>query len=327
MNILLTGATGFLGFRTLELLANDSNINSIIATGRTLKNIHEYRHPKINYQLGNLAEKKFVESLFDKPIDIIIHAAALSSPWGIKEQFYKSNVLPTEILIEFARKNRIKRFVFISSPSIYFNKKDRYQIKESDPLPKEFINEYAKTKRDAELLLEKSQIPYIILRPRALTGRGDTIIMPRLIRAYKEGKLRVIGDGKNKVDITSVANVALAIRLAIFSEEKALNQVYNISNGNPIELWKAIEMVLLKMEMTPPSKKIPYYVVVNIARMMELKSRLTNMKEPPLTCYGVGTLAKNFTMDISKARELLNYQPIVTNEEAINEFVNWYKNL
>ena len=47
-------------------------------------------------------------------------------------------------------------------------------------------------------------------------------------------------------------------------------------------------------------------------------------KEPSLTCYSVGILSKNFTLDITKAKNLLNYYPIVTTIESINEFINWY---
>lgn len=182
-------------------------------------------------------------------------------------------------------------------------------------------------KREAEILLENSEIPFIGIRPRALTGRGDTVIMPRLIRAYQEGRLRIIGDGKNIVDITSVENVADVLHKSIYSSEKSLNQFYNITNDEPIELWKAIAMTLEQMGMQPPVKKLPYSLVVNIARFLEIKSKMTNGKEPALTCYGVGTLAKNFTMDISKAKELLGYEPKVNNEEAIAEFVKWYKTL
>ena len=120
----------------------------------------------------------------------LIHAAALSSPWGKYEEFEKANLHTQQNLIASAKKNWLNKFVFISTPSMYFEMKDKFTVRESDPLPSKFINAYAETKRLAEIELEKSDIPYVILRPRALTGRGDTVIMPRLIRAFDEGRLK-----------------------------------------------------------------------------------------------------------------------------------------
>lgn len=324
MKILLTGATGFLGFRTLEKLVLAENIESIIATGRVLKKSHQVDHPKVNYQLGDLNDPIFVENLV-KQVDVIIHAAALSSPWGREEEFIQANVITQKFLIEFAIKYKLKKYIYISTPSMYFDFNDRFMVKESDPLPKKFVNQYAKTKRDAEILLENSSLTYIILRPRALTGRGDTVIMPRLIRAFEEGKLKIIGDGKNMADLTSVENVADAILLSLMANQNAWNQTYNITNGEPVELWKMIELVLSRMGKKMNRKKIPYGLVYSIAQLMEWKSRMTNYKEPALTKYGVGTLAKSITMDISKAKKLLGYTPRISTEEAINEFVNWYQ--
>ena len=123
-------------------------------------------------------------------------------------------------LISVAKSHNIKRFIYVSTPSLYFNGTDRFDIKESDALPKKFINAYSKTKYEAEIELEKSAIPYVILRPRALIGRGDSIIMPRLIRVFQEGKLKIIGDGKNIVDLTSLSNVANSIELSLFVDDK-----------------------------------------------------------------------------------------------------------
>jgi nucleoside-diphosphate-sugar epimerase len=58
---------------------------------------------------------------------------------------------------------------------------------------------------------------------------------------------------------------------------------------------------------------------------MEWKSKMTNMKEPALTVYSIGTLTKSFTMDISKAKKLLGYEPRVSTKESILEFIKWYK--
>jgi nucleoside-diphosphate-sugar epimerase len=148
--------------------------------------------------------------------------------------------------------------------------------------------------------------------------------MPRIISAHKKGRLKIIGNGKNIVDLTSVANAVDAILLSLKAEGAALNQIYNITNGEPVNLWEKITYVLSLMNEQLPKKKIPYRLVLTIAQLMEWKSKITHMKEPVLTKYGVGVLAKSMTLDISKARELLGYNPTVTTDEAIREFINWY---
>jgi nucleoside-diphosphate-sugar epimerase len=211
--------------------------------------------------------------------------------------------------------------------SLYFELKDKLQIKESDPLPKKLINQYAVTKRLAEIELENSPIPFVILRPRALTGRGDTVIMPRLIRAYDEGKLKVIGDGKNWVDLTAVSNVVDAIILSIKVSGGGINQTYNITNGKPVQLWASIAQLLPLLNRELPKNRIPYLLAINVARVLEFISKATTNKEPALTVYSIGILAKSFTLDISKAKKLLGYNPTIFTDEAITEFAEWYKSL
>lgn len=324
MKLLLTGATGFLGFRTLEKLIEQPNIQSIIANGRKIKDTHKVNHPKVKYILGNLKNEEFVDMLV-KNVTHIVHAAALSSPWGKYEEFVEANITSQQYLIKAAKKYNIERYIYISSPSIYFDFTDKFNIKENDPLPKKYVNAYAETKRKAEIELENSKLPYIILRPRALIGRGDTVIMPRLIKAFDEGKLKIIGKGENIVDLTSVANVANAIILSLNSNSIALNNTFNISNGKPIKLWDAIRETLVKLDKKLPEKKVNYSLIKLVATLMEFNARLRGKNEPSLTKYGVGTIAKSITMDISKAKSLLGYEPEISTEEAIDEFVKWYK--
>ncbi|HEY5687629.1 MAG TPA: NAD-dependent epimerase/dehydratase family protein [Yeosuana sp.] len=323
MNVLVTGATGFLGWRTLEVLVRDPDVKQILATGRTIKPTHTIKHEKVTYITGDLEDKTFVKSLL-KNTDTIVNAAALSSPWGDEHLFERANVHTQINLIEASKKYGIKKFVYISSPSLYFEYKDRFNVKEEDALPKKLVNQYAITKRKAEILLMKSGLPYVILRPRAIIGRGDTVIMPRLIRAFEEGRLKIIGDGKNIASLTSVENIANAILLSLKAQWPAINEIYNISNGAPVVLWDAISNVLNQLDKKAPTQKVPFRIVKLVAQFLELKSRLTNKSEPALTQYGVGTLAMSLTMDITKAQNLLGYQPKVTTEEALDEFVKWY---
>jgi len=324
MNILLTGATGFLGFRTLERLVQLSEVKSIVASGRVLRDSRKIIHPKVNYILGDLADEGFVNSII-KNIEVVINTASLSSPWGSDELFYTSNVLSQKNIINASKIKGVSKIIYISSPSIYYNGEDRLLIKESEPLPKKFVNNYSKTKREAENLLQQSYLNYIIIRPRAIIGRGDTVIMPRLIKAHSEGRLRIIGSGENVVDLTSVENVVESIVLSINAPKKALNETYNITDGKPIKLWEAINVVFKGIGRKQIDKKVKFNFAYFVASILEVVSILFTKKEPSLTKYSVGVLSKTFTLDISKAKKLLNYTPVVTTEQSIEEFINWYK--
>lgn len=322
MNILLTGATGFLGYRTLERLVQLPNVNKIVATGRILRKSREILNPKVEYVLGDLEDKLFVSNIL-KDIDIVINTASLSSPWGSEDDFYLANVLTQKHIINSSEILGVNRFIYISSPSIYYNGEDRIMVKEKDPLPTRFVNNYSKTKREAEVLLENSKLDYIIIRPRAIIGRGDTVIMPRLIKAHSKGSLKIIGDGKNIVDLTSVDNVIESIVLSIHSPSKALNNTYNITDGNPVILWDSINTVLKGIGKEQVNKTVKFRVAYLAASILEWVSWITK-KEPSLTKYSVGVLSKNFTLDISKAIDLLNYKPIISTEKSIEDFINWY---
>ena len=324
MNILLTGSTGFLGFRTLERLVKLDYVDKIIATGRTLKKSREISHPKVKYILGDLSNKVFVDTLI-KDIDIVINTASLSSPWGTEASFYSANIQTQKNIISSSERTGVKRIIYISSPSIYYNGEDRNMVQENAPLPTKFINHYSKSKREAELLLENSKLDYITIRPRALIGRGDTIIMPRLIKAHSDGRLKIIGDGENKVDLTSVENVVESIALSIMAPNNALNNAYNITDGNPVKLWRSINTVLKGIGKEQINKTVNFRVAYIAASILELFSKYITKEEPSLTKYSVGVLSKTFTLDISKADELLNYKPVITTEESIEEFINWYK--
>ena len=321
--ILVTGATGFLGSRLVERLAENKGLQ-VTATGRTLKPHNRVEAPNVTYVLADLNKPSFVDELVQGQ-DAVVHAAALSSPWGSKKAFWEANVHPTERLVQACEKHGVKRMVLISTPSMYFQMKPQWGIKEEHPLPTP-INQYAASKREAERVVEASHIPHVILRPRALLGRGDTVILPRIIRAHQEGRLRQMGSGQNQVDMTPVSNVVDAILLGLEAPEHALNQTYNISNGSPIALWPFLNETLDKLDLTPISKSIPLPVVLLVARLMEWHARVIRPhREPTLTVYGVGTLAMDFSMDISKARQLLGYSPVQSVEEAMDEFVAWHK--
>jgi len=92
MNVLVTGATGFLGSRIAEDLASDTAVAKVVAAGRTVVDTHQITHPKVTYELGDLSDKGYVTRLFRNRFDVVVNCASLSSPWGSYAQFHRANV-------------------------------------------------------------------------------------------------------------------------------------------------------------------------------------------------------------------------------------------
>jgi nucleoside-diphosphate-sugar epimerase len=328
-NILITGAGGFLGGRTAKYFAEEEPDYHIIATSRRKERMDELTKHGCNYVAGDLSDAKFCDSI-TQGVDIVVHCAALSAPFGAYQNFYNSNLLATQHLLNAASKNGAVKFIFISTPSIYFNFKDRFDVKESDALPAKMVNAYAQTKLMAEQLVlseNKSQLQTIALRPRAIIGAEDTVIFPRVLEAYRSGRLKIIGNGNNICDLTCARNVIEAIKCAITAPDVASGEAYNITDGESVNFWDAVNYALSSLGYEPVKKRIPKQLAAMAATILEQKARwLSEKKEPPLTKYGVGILHHNFTLNIEKAKSKLGYQPVMSTLEGINEYINWHKN-
>ena len=321
--VLVTGATGFLGKYLIEELLN--NDYEVVAQGRK-ENVLSDIKEKYNAQIlkCSLDEIKNVEL----KVDYVIHAAALSTVWGKWEDFYNSNVVGTENVIDFCKKNNVKRLVYVSSPSIYSAKCDRLNIKEEDFDKNNKLNFYIKSKILAENLInsiEDDKLEKVIIRPRGLFGIGDTSIIPRLIKANRKIGIPLFNDGKNIVDITCVENVATALRLAIESEN-AVGGTYNITNGEPREFKNILEELFKQINEPPKYLKINLNLMYGVSSVIEFIYKLFHIyKEPMITKYNICTLGYSQTLNIEKAKKDLNYIPKMTLSEGIKKYAEDYK--
>ncbi|MGL5888994.1 MAG: NAD-dependent epimerase/dehydratase family protein, partial [Bacteroidia bacterium] len=283
---IITGASGFLGGRTVRFMAGYLTNNQIVSTSRRAFRKQELEEMGSTFHTGDLADQSFCESLTVNT-EIIIHCAALSSPWGNYDEFYRSNFSATKTLLDSAIKNGVKKFIYISTPSIYFNYSDRYNVREADPLPEKMVNHYAATKLLAEdYVLSKNgaEISTIALRPRAIIGAEDTVILPRVLNAFDQGKLKIVGNGTNICDMTTARNVIEAMVCALNANENAFGHSYNITNGEPAKIWESLNYMLRQLGRTPVTSKVPRRVADWAARFMEWKARVFHpAKEPALT--------------------------------------------
>lgn len=325
MSILVTGATGFLGRAVAERLHLQGK--SVLATGRNLKKGEALKKQGISFQAADLSRKEEVKGLFEG-CEVVVHSAALSSPWGQYADFYDSNVLATEHLLDAALEAGVKRFVHISTPALYFKQASRLDVKENAELFKP-SNHYIATKRLAEEKVDAALwrgLPVVTLRPRAIYGPKDTSILPRLIKRLESGRLPILGEGKNLVDLTYIDNAVDAVLLAISAAPHVVGRKYNITNGEAVVLWDEIAGICDLLDLKKPKRKLPVSVALGLARILEtVYAVLPVHAEPPLTRYTVGLLAHSMTLDTSAAERDLKYKPRVATQEGLERFLVWWQ--
>ncbi|MBB5610474.1 MULTISPECIES: NAD(P)-dependent oxidoreductase [unclassified Janthinobacterium] len=328
--ILVTGATGGLGRNAVQtLLAQGVDVR---ATGRNLAVGLELERMGAQFVPLDLAlaTPQQVDQLV-RGMDAVWHCAALSSPWGAERDFIAANVTATGQLLRAAGSLHVAHFVHISTPAMYFDYRNRYEVPETFR-PETFVNAYARSKAMAEKLVQDAAERHpamrcVILRPRAIFGPHDQVLIPRLARVLTQrgGKLPLPHGGAVTLDITYVDNVVHAMWLATTHKNLQSGAAFNITNGEPARLCDILRSLFCEHLQQPfEIIKVPYRLLALAARAMQFASRFTR-REPSLTPYSIGALSFDMTLDNAKARKVLGYQPIVSLQEGIARTAQWMR--
>lgn len=325
MKILVTGASGFIGGRFARFALEQGL--AVRVNGRRAEALQPLVGRGAEFMPGDLADPALVRRLCDG-VDAVVHCAGAVGVWGPLAHFQQANVGMTESVVEACLKQGVRRLVHLSSPSIYFDGQSHVGIRE-EQVPTRFANHYGATKYQSEkvaLGAAEFGLEVLALRPRFVTGAGDTSIFPRLIAAQRKGRLRIIGNGLNRVDFTSVQNLNDALFSALLAAGPALGQAYNISNGAPVPLWDVVNYVLRRLDLPPVTRHMPYAPAYALAALGEGLCLLRpGRPEPTLTRLGLAVMAKDFSLDIGRARQFLDYDPQASLWDALDEFCDWWK--
>ncbi|MEH6415422.1 NAD-dependent epimerase/dehydratase family protein [Pseudomonas sp. CGJS7] len=320
--IVITGATGFLGGALARHLLAARPWMQVVGLGRDVERGRALQAQGIEFQAVDLTDEGAVHRAL-RGADIVVHSAALSSPWGRPEAFFQANVRATDHVIAACIARQVRRLVHISTPGIYHDGAPHLNIREDHPLPARSVNDYAATKLIAERrVFERCAaggVSALALRPRAIFGPGDSAILPRLAQALRSGRLRRIGAEDCKVDLTYIDNVVDAVVLAMEASWRLNGRVYNISNGEPVAIWSVIDRLADALALPRPRKRMPKPLALALAGAVEgFYRRFKPDTEPPLLRYGIELLSVDMTLDIARARDELGYRPRVNMDDALN---------
>lgn len=339
MKLLVTGGTGFLG-RHLVWRAARAGAD-VTFTGRNagaaqtvMQHLPAGSHARVRFlPLTHDLSPGFPDQAILNPAvagcDAVIHSAALSAPWGRLADFQAANIHGTEALLTACHMAGVRRLVHVSTPSLYFDFRDRLLIREDMPLPPP-VNDYARTKAIAEQRVMHKPLPEtVIVRPRALFGPWDQTLMPRLLRVLARGPLPLMRDTPVWLDITYIDNAVDALWRMVTQPLPRPLSVYNLSNGEPWRLDALLAEIGMAFALPVRTRRIPWPVVSVLARGLENLAWLARAtghdREPLLTRYSAGVLAFSQTLDIRAVREELGYVPEIGIAEGIRRHAVWWQ--
>ncbi|MER5777570.1 NAD-dependent epimerase/dehydratase family protein [Streptomyces sp. NPDC002039] len=336
VNILITGATGFLGGHLVDAcLREGHHVRALVREGSDTARLGSL--PGVELAVGDLTDEDSLRAAAADR-DTVLHSAARVVDHGSRAQFHEANVAGTRRLMDAARAAGAGRFVFVSSPSalMRIREGDRLDIDESTPYPDRFFNLYCETKARAEqdvLAAHTERFTTVALRPRGIWGPRDHAgFLPRMIGAMHAGRLPDLSGGKRVlVSLCHSDNaVAACLRAATAPSERVGGRAYFVADRERTDLWAFLTEVGRLLGCAPPGPRIPLPVGRALAGAVETLWRLRPGSEgttPPMSRYMMALLTRSTTYDTGAARRDLGYEAPRGRADGVGELVRWVEDI
>jgi len=312
-NILVTGGAGFIGSSLIKELINlkfniicVDNFDDFYSKSQKLYNINPLlNNPNFNLIETDITGEACYEKIKNVKIDCIIHIAAKAGvrPSIIDPYIYESvNYLGTLRMLEFAKNNKIPKFIFASSSSVY-GVNENIPWVESDYKLKP-ISPYAATKIGCETLCytysKLTDIKFVALRFFTVYGpsqRPDLAIHKFAKKLFYNEPIDLYGDGSTKRDYTYIDDIVSGV-IASLNYEKSNFEIFNLGNNYIIPLSNLIS---------------------NIEEVFQKKFIINYLPEQQ------GDVSITYA-NIEKAKKELGYNPHTSLKDGLIEFKKWFLN-
>lgn len=316
MQILLTGATGFLG-RTLAA--------NLIARGHAVRALVRNETPELA-KLG-VEQRHGNASAFEDACaaaagcDAIVHSAGCVNPFASIEQFHEANVRSTDCMLGACELAGVPRLLLTSCASVVLGNDDLEGVDETRAYPARWNSPYPHTKAMAEqrvLAANGASLATCVLRPHLLWGAGERHFIPSLLDLARRGKLRLFGEPERRIDPCLVDNAAEAHALALERLQpgsQISGKTYFISQGEPLSIESFLNALLRAGGFPPEQRRLAALT----AKALAAAARAGDDEPTPL----LNPLMLDFFshaswFDLGAARRDLDYVPKLTTAEGMS---------
>ena len=318
MKALVTGGAGFLGARIVtKLLERGVNVTTCS------RSEVQHRTTNAEHRTLDLRDAEATAAAIAGH-DVVFHVAALAGVWGPRDEYFGINVTGTRNVLAGCHQHGVKTLIYTSTPSVVFKRGGIESGDESLPYPDRFLTHYAETKAIAEREVLAANglngLRACALRPHLIWGKGDPHLLPRVLERAKAGKLKQVGDGTNRVDITHISDAAEAHLLALDHIDQAAGKAYFI-HSETVQLWPWLNSVLKRAGVAPITAKVSASTAYRAGAVLEFLGKLFGKRsEPLMTRFVAENLATTHCFSIAAAERDFGYSPNWTGEAALDEY-------
>lgn len=321
MNIVITGANGFIGeWLIQDLLKQDEQhqITALLRKGSYFKNCLENTRvvvKEVDYR------HSITEDVFRNQ-DVCIHLIGQMGAYGVSEAQYEDvNVTLTMKVLDWCEHVGVKQFIFCSTPGVQgfghrlATETDRYAPR----------NSYEKTKMVAEeeiiAFCQTTKIKYTIIRPDFVYGPND-VRRVKMYRNIKNKRFIFTTNGKSYLHPTFVLDVTQGFRKAI-GNSNAYNEIFNISAETDITSLQYLETIADCVQSKLIHINIGYKVSIFLAGLVQWIYTVCFKKDAFVSKNKIDFLSINHSTSNKKAKEQIGYKPQFDIAKGMQQTIEW----
>ena len=323
MTVLVTGAAGFLGGHVIDALLEQGHRPRALIHPRD--EAGRLEATGVDVRRGDVGAAGSLSAAL-KGVEVVVHCAARTGPWGRERDYMQTNVRALELLVEAAYAAGVQRIVHVSSITVHGNDVHGW-ADEQAPFCEE-PNPYSRSKVAGERLLERMiglGAPVTIVRPGWIYGPRDLASTARIVRMLETKRMLVIGSGDNHLPLIYVRDVANGALLAARAPG-TIGRAYLLVNDEAVTQQEFLTALARELDVPPPTRRIPYELVLCAGAISESLGRFARARRPPpVMRYGLQLLGGENRFAISRARAELGFSPSVSLREGVRRTVDWYR--
>lgn len=314
MKVFVTGGSGFLGGRLIEVLAERGfEVHALARSARSEDRV--IARGALQAHRGDLSDPDAMAAGM-RGCAVVYHCAAAVDDSGDPHAAHAVNVVGTQNALNAAVEAGVPTFLHVSTEAVLVGGAPIVDVDESRPLPARPMGLYPTTKGAAEALVRRSHgIRAVIVRPRFIWGEGDTTLLPRLEEAAKSGQWAWIAGGRYRTSTCHVDNVVEGMILA--ADRGRHGQAYFLTDGDPVEFRTFVEKMARTQGIELGSRSLPRWFAWSLASGFDGLRSIGVHKLPPLSRTAVKLVGEEVTVSDRRAREELGYRPRVGIDEGL----------